>query len=187
MCLYIFWEVGEYMGVSRKIVIRYSIIMILIAFTGMVISGCGRGAVEKCVVVKRVVDGNDVWEERVTFPAGTKALYKNGEKERDIFGLPIKDAKEVIKLPEIATNEAGVDIEKEEPVQAITWKSDLKKSALYLKYLQDNGFKQLRRIETPEYIEVYLEKDGVTKRVVVFNDVIMIGNLAVNKLEEIKW
>src|SRR5690606_16434412 len=115
------------------------------------------------------------------------ALYKNGEKERDILGLPIKDAKEVIKLPEIATNEAGVDIEKEEPVQAITWKSDLKKSALYLKYLQDNGFKQLRRTETPEYIEVYLERDEVIKRIVIFNDVIMIGNLVVDRLEEIKW
>ena len=80
-----------------------------------------------------------------------------------------------------------MDIEKEEPVQAITWKSDLKKSALYLKYLQDNGFKQLRRTETPEYIEVYMEKDEVIKRIVIFNDVIMIGNLVVDRLEEIKW
>ena len=30
-------------------------------------------------MVKRVVDGNDVWEERVTFPEGTK-LYKTARK-----------------------------------------------------------------------------------------------------------
>lgn len=173
------------MGVRGNLLIYLALILIVVLVLGFMYMNKTKHMIENFVIIQRIIDGDDVWEERVKFPDGTRELYKNNIKVRDIPGLKIETALPILELPK--TKEIGVNIEDEMPIQALTWASDLEKSARYLNYLKNNGFKQLRMTQTPSYIEVYMGKGDVIKRLIIFKDAIMIGDLAVKELEPIKW
>lgn len=171
------------MGLRGNLLTYLALIVVLVL--GFIYMNKAEHKADNFVIIQRIIDGDDVWEERVKFPDGTRELYKNNIKIMDIPGLKIETALPILELPK--TVEIGVNIEDEMPIQALTWASNLEKSAKYLNYLKNSGFKQLRMTQTPSYIEVYMGKDDAIKRLIIFKDVIMIGDLVIKELEPIKW
>lgn len=109
-------------------------------------------------------------------------LKNNGDKYSKVFvdGKEIELHNKVISkgkamlLPDVSNS---IDIEKEKKISTLTYESDLKKSASYVNYLKSKGYVTVREVRTPEYIEYFMTLDGKGKRLIIYNNIIMVGNL----------
>lgn len=123
-------------------------------------------------------------EIRVNNSTKETILYVGNKAEQTLSFVPRK-ADEVIVLPE---TDKKVDIvELREPVSELTWDSTLEESASYLNFLDSEGYDAIREAHTSSYIEIVLEKRSQRKRLIIFNNMIMVGDLSSKaKLPELK-
>lgn len=129
-------------------------------------------------------EGNDIWEVRVEFPAGHKILYKNGEKVEVLQAIGLRNAKQCLELPEV--NESK-DIDEFELRYKITWNSNLEQSASYIKYLKEQGYREIRYAANESYIEIYLQKEDIISRILITTNSIMTAEVKNNILPDIKY
>lgn len=83
---------------------------------------------------------------------------------------------------------AANDITKSEPYTKYTWKSSIKDSENYLKYLEDNGYICEYTVSMHEFIEKFYrnEKTGKTKRVIITQKTISIYDVELTKYPSIE-
>lgn len=134
-------------------------------------------SLEEYVVEFRVEDfkSGDVLEVRVGSSSKERHLYKNDNfvevvskvksKPRGI--LEITDVEEVYDL---VSNLA--------PVSDFTWEATLYDSARYVSFLKSKGYKIIRKVSSPTYIELIMESSKARKRLIIFDNSIMVGDLA---------
>lgn len=178
---------------NKKLILMLLIIVIvLVIMTIVVISIAVKDSLKEetedkaySVVVCEVREKENIWEVKVEYPAGHKILYKNGVEQEILQSLTTTGAKECLKLP--TTDNVGKDIEARGTDQIITWSAKLTESAEYINLLKHNGYTEIRYASTPDYIEVFLQKDATIKRVLILKESIMIADTIIEQLPDIKY
>lgn len=99
-------------------------------------------------------------------------IYHNGEKIDVKDVIPSKG--KAMELPKVS---GTLDIEKKEKVRELTYKASLEESAKYINFLLKEGYQILREAYTPEYIEFYMTKGTIERRIIILNNIIMVGVL----------
>lgn len=122
------------------------------------------------------VESNGVVSEvKVSSKDKLKYHFENGVLVKKLTNIPKSNATPIMELPEAT---GTLDIEnKEEPSCEMTWDSDLQNSANYIEYLKKAGYEVVLGVYTPDNIELFLDKGSVRKRVAIFNQTIMIGEV----------
>lgn len=118
---------------------------------------------------------NKTYEVGVCTSDNLKYYLEDGIRVEKISDVPRVNVSEIFELPTVT--EGYNLVEKEKPVSELTWESNLEQSAKYLKYLELSGYTHLLDIQTPSYVEIFLEKGVIRKRVIVFKESIMVGDL----------
>lgn len=141
------------------------------------IRGDTKNGISYITTLKIVEDSSNIHEIRISSKDSCKYYFLNDEEVKKISSLPIdyNASSSIFELPLV--NE-GYDVtSKDEPISELTWGSDLESSAKYIKYLELSGYSSLRSIYTPSYIEMYLSKGSIIKRILIFKESIMVGDL----------
>ena len=101
-------------------------------------------------------------------------LYE-GTKPAELLSTIPRTPEPVLTLPDV---KGELDIlAMKEPTSEYTWESELSESAQYLNFLTKEGYTSVRDVHTSQYIEKIMEKGGNQKRIVIFNHIIMVGDL----------
>lgn len=119
-------------------------------------------------------DGNDYYEVRYYPEAYETVLVKNGERVELLSKLP-RNPSSFLILPDVM--DAYDLVGDRQPVYALTWEASLEESAMYLKYLEKKGFKVLREVYTPNFIEKIGILNEKRQRIIIFRNIIMVGEL----------
>jgi regulatory protein YycI of two-component signal transduction system YycFG len=113
-------------------------------------------------------------EVRVDTVTNETKLFENNKYKETLSFVPRK-ANPVIVLPE---SKKSLDIiTKRAPISDLTWESSLEDSAKYLNFLDSEGYEIVREAHTSQFIELTLESNKVKKRVVIFTNILMVGDL----------
>lgn len=152
------------------------VVIIVILITLWLIRGDTSNVVTYVTELKVVEQDGSTHETKTSSKDNCRYYFLNGEEVEKISSLPREVKVGIFELP--TAGEEGYDIpSKEEPISELTWSSNLETSAKYLKYLELSGYTPIRSVYTPSYIELFLEKGAVVKRVLIFKESIMIGDL----------
>lgn len=63
------------------------------------------------------------------------------------------------------------------PTSDLTWNLKLGESAEYVNYLYEQGYEKLQEVQTPQFVELILKHGQKRTRMVIFNEVMMLGDL----------
>ena len=106
-------------------------------------------------------------------------IFRENDVEEIIYRYP-REGKPRISLPNL-NQVVGEDIlQGKETILDYTYNIKFSDGCKYLKYLIDNGYSVEMYISTSQYLELFLQKDGLYKRLVLFKDTLMICNLLEN-------
>lgn len=119
-------------------------------------------------------EGSDYYEVRYYPEVYETVLVKNGERVELLLELP-RNPSSLLILPEVT--DAYDLIGDRQPVHALTWEASLEESAMYLRYLEKKGFRVLREVYTPNFIEKIGISNEKRKRIIIFRNIIMVGDL----------
>ena len=123
----------------------------------------------------RIESTDGISEVKVSSKDMCKYLFKDGVLIRRITSIPKAYTTPVMEMP---VAKETFDIEnKQEQVSEMTWESDLQNSSNYIQYLTLSGYTTTLAIYTPDNIELFLDKGTIRKRVVIFKESIMIGEV----------
>lgn len=150
------------------------VVIILICTVFYLIRGDTFKGIEYITELK-INESSKTYEVKISSEDMCKYYFEDGINIQRFSSIPRKHVNPIMELP---VAESSFDIEtKGTQTSEITWESDLQTSSNYMEYLKLSGYSELRSVYTPDYIEVFLEKGTIRKRVVIFNSSIMIGNL----------
>jgi hypothetical protein len=105
-----------------------------------------------------------------------KYYFVDNEKVSQLTYSQTIGAKGIMSLPN-ESDEGYNLIGKEEPTSELTWSADLDTSIKYINYLKLSGYSDLRTIYTPTYVEKYLQKGSIIKRILILKDSIMVADV----------
>lgn len=123
-----------------------------------------------------VIRGGESKEIRIMNPSRHSYLFENGVKMRVVSVIPTTSVG-ILQLPKIGTVLGKNVPDSRLPVSELTWVSSLYESSGYIQFLLDSGYVIDLIAYTSQFIECFLTRDGVTKRVIIFNEFIMVGDL----------
>lgn len=166
-------------GLKEKITPKHMVIAIIVVVMTILLGVCSlffnKEEEDKGIIEIRVRDVNYL-NETVTelINKGDKysVIYINGEEATS--SKPIQSKGKAMELPRVT---GTVDIEKNEKLKELTYKASLEESAKYINYLKKQGYEILREAYTSEYIEFYMTKGTITRRIIILNNIIMTGEL----------
>lgn len=119
-------------------------------------------------------EGNKTVDIKVEYPEKHSILYVNGKRKEKISSIA-HTPNPVMVLP---TKEGVLDIVTErKPTSDLSWDSSLEESVMYLNFLENMGYKQVREVQTSQYVEKIVELNGVKRRIIIFTNIIMVGDL----------
>lgn len=130
-------------------------------------------------------NGNTVeWEVRYSPITNSSVLYKNSQKQKDVFVA--KSAQEVLKFnPEELSSSSNDNRKVNDNDSGILYEYSLQESEEYVASLIRRGYTMRRKILTPNYAEVYLyDSLNNTFRVLVFDNVMLASVMDSNELPE---
>lgn len=102
-------------------------------------------------------------------------FVENGIEEV-MYSYP-REGKSRLIFPDLDEIKGENTIEGRETIVNYTYNMSYMDSFKYLKYLLDTGFYIDMYVSTPQYIEVFLLKDSIYKRVVLFSDTLMVCDM----------
>lgn len=100
-------------------------------------------------------------------------LFENGAKKTLISSV-VRNPVKPLRLPSTTKK---VDVVSAKPTSPLTWSSSLKESAEYVNYLESEGYSSILTVDTPSYIEMYLQRGTIRKRLIIQDQILMAGNL----------
>lgn len=157
----------KYIGIGTVIIVILSLVFLLVFSP----KDTKIGVVEVRVRDVRYLDEDVI--ELINEGEKYSNIYKNGEKVEVKNTIPSKG--KAMELPNI---KGTLDIEKKEKVKELTYEASLEESAKYINFLIKEGYSILRESYTPEYIEIYMTKGVLGRRIIILNNIIMVGELA---------
>jgi hypothetical protein len=101
-------------------------------------------------------------------------LY-DGDKPAQLLSTIPRTPEPILSLPDVK-GDMDITVMKD-PTSEYTWESDISESVQYLNFLTKSGYTSVRDVHTSQYIEKIMEKGGNQKRIVIFNHIIMVGDL----------
>lgn len=129
-----------------------------------------KGVVE--VSVKDVTYTTETIIELINEGGSVSNIYKEGEKIETDKSISSKG-----KAMELPVVNGSYDIEKKQMVRELTYEATLDESAKYINFLKAKGYELMREVRTPEYIEFYMTKGKIERRIIILNNIIITGKL----------
>lgn len=126
----------------------------------------------------RLFDGENNYSLEGTSD-GKLYFYVNNDKVEDLGYY--NTLHECLELLDSSTVVAK-DITENKLIMDLTWESSIVDSSGYIKFLQNDGWKIIRQANTYSYIEVFMQKDDVIKRLIITNTFIMQGDLTLESV-----
>lgn len=108
--------------------------------------------------------------------SGDTFLFVSGHPKRLLSAFP-RQPVAVLVLP---TTDALLNLATVSPVSTLTWNLSLKESVAYVNYLLAQGYSKSLTVSTPYYVEIYLQKDHLFKRLIIQDHSLMAGDLKAN-------
>lgn len=108
----------------------------------------------------------------------TTWLEVNGVKQKLLSSIPYTPAS-ILLLP---STTKSFNVTKTKAVSDLTWASSYLTSAEYLQYLRKQGYRELLSLQTSTYNESYWELGSKVKRVLIQDQVLMVGYLSPHAL-----
>jgi len=150
------------------------IVVILLVVVAFWVLGRGGGDEVKYVVTFLGRSQGVEKDIRIVYPHNFMYLFVNGKENKIISVIPIT-SQGIIKL---SGDVVGSNtLENKQQVSDLTWSSSIEESSKYIKYLVSEGFVKELEVYTPQYAEFFMSGGGLVKRVIVFNNYIMVGVL----------
>lgn len=156
-------------GVTILLIIAFVVLVILLTPSQVKMEeGRGEGLLEFLYKDK------DNSLELYYFEGNNETLYIHNGETHTLSRLPRKPLGS-LELPEVEGQE---DIRLvRDPVYEGVWESSLDESAKLVNHLISEGYGVTREVRDPQSIEIILNKGETNLRLVIFNDIIMVGKL----------
>ncbi len=104
-------------------------------------------------------------------------IYRVDNDENIISRVP-RVGKERLSLPNLSEIETKNTIEGKVALNELTFEITFSDSFKYVKYLIENGNYNIEMsASTPQFVEIFLVKEGEYKRLIVFRDKLMISDM----------
>ena len=114
-------------------------------------------------------------EYKVLYDIEKKQTLLVTDETEEVLSILAREPQEVLRLPD--TSESKNTIANKEKISPLTYENSFLESVQYLNYLKDQGYETIREVHTPYYQEKILQKENNKKRIVVFRNFMMIGDL----------
>lgn len=120
--------------------------------------------------------------------------YESSEEEAEIryyddleVVILLKDGKEevlspyktkvspIMELPDTSVSEDKIT--SKDPISTLTWNTTPMKSQMYVNHLLSKGYKTRLTVKTSDWSEYIMDSDTSTKRLLIFRNIIMIGDM----------
>lgn len=106
-----------------------------------------------------------------------ETIFREGDIEEVIFRYP-RTGKPRISIPNLDKIQGQDMISNLKTFVDYTYNLCFQDSCKYLKYLLDTGYSMKMYAVNSQYLECFLEKEKVIKRLIIFSDSLMVCNLA---------
>ena len=103
-------------------------------------------------------------------------IFRENDTEDVIYRLQ-RGGKARFYVPDFSRIESSNTIQGLKPYVNYSYNLHYENSYKYIRYLLDEGYSIDTYISTPQYLEIFLIKDGLYKRVVIFVDSIMVCDM----------
>ena len=103
-------------------------------------------------------------------------IFRENDSEEVIYKLS-RGGKARFYVPDFTRIESSNTIEGLKPYVNYTYNLHYENSYKYIRYLLDAGYSIDTYISSPQYLEIFLIKDGLYKRVVIFVDSLMVCDM----------
>ncbi len=127
------------------------------------------------ITTHKIVENNTTTEIKVNIETKERYLYINGKKKEKL-GEVKTDPSKYMETPDTSKLETYKDITTQESKDPITWKSSIEESAKFIGLLENSGYTILREANTPNYVELFFQKENTIKRVVIFTENILVAD-----------
>lgn len=163
---------------KRKILIISSCVVVILIIFGLLLlfTGTNNDNIIKqqdYIVEEVLISSNNTYEIR-GYSDGKLYLYVNGSQSEYLGHY--NTITQHIQLYDSVTI-TKKDITENPMIMDLTWKADLAESSGYIALLKSQGWVVDRQFCCPRYIELFLSKDEVIKRVIITNTFLMQGDL----------
>ena len=122
-----------------------------------------------------ICTNTDEYEIKVNQQNKYTIFIENGIEEV-MYAYP-REGKSRLVFPDLDDIRGEDTLEGRKQIVNYTYNMSYTDGFKYLKYLLDTGFYIDMYVSTPQYIEVFLLKDSVYKRVVLFSDTLMVCDM----------
>ena len=121
--------------------------------------------------------GENSLELKVRSSDKVTLLVENGKES--VFTTIKREGKERLSLPDLSKVESINTLEDRRQKSKLLWELTFMDSFRYITYLiQEEGYTLEMYAATQQYIEVFLENDGLYTRVIVFRDSLMVSEMS---------
>jgi len=153
----------------------YAVIVVIFVLT---LSGCSSGKSEEILgvdnyIIREVVYGEKTWEVYRDDVNQINIVVLNGKERSRYKDTNVITEQKLMTLPMEITKDSE-DITKRKEYASYTWVSNLRSSVKYMNYLNDEGYKEVIKITTPDFIDMYVEKEGSVRRVIISEEYISV-------------
>lgn len=122
-----------------------------------------------------ICTNTDEYEIKVNQQNKYTIFIENGIEEV-MYAYP-REGKSRLVFPDLDEIRGEDTLEGRKQIVNYTYNMSYTDGFKYLKYLLDTGFYIDMYVSTPQYIEVFLLKDSVYKRIVLFSDTLMVCDM----------
>lgn len=124
-----------------------------------------------------LVERDDVEYELKVRKSDNTTIYREGDKEIILSKVP-RVGKERLSLPDMSKIKAEDTLKGRMAINDLTWDLTFSDSFKYIKYLiETEGYEIEMYASTPQFIELFLIKENSYKRLIVFKEMLMMGDM----------
>lgn len=159
-----------------KLIALFLFIIICILFTVFFIKSHSNQKIEHYYLSEMLIYKEGTEYEVLLNNEDKSTWFRVNEDKERYYSYP-REGKSRIKIPNMDDVVAENTLYKLKPLSNYTYSVNMEDGFKYLKYLLENGYEIKMYVASPTYYEAFLERDGTVKRLVLFSDFLMMGDL----------
>ena len=137
------------------------------------------------VLTTRVIEGDNKWEVFKSYNKQAVIVKLNNNVVNESRFKVEKEEHKMMQLPDME-DMIGEDITNKDEYSKLVWDAGINESALQLKYYLEEGYKEVIRAETQDFIEVYLKNDkSQYKRMLIVQGQFSVANTKEHSFDKI--
>lgn len=156
---------AKWVGIGIGVLVCIISLLVWLQRGGMLLGD--KGIVEMKITTKDLII-------EVVYKNDKTYLYQNGE-EVDILNA-LKRKPNTHLITPIIDKKLNL-VEEKEPMSDMTWNATIEEGVMFINYLKDKGYIEVMKVESPYYIDVFLQKENKKVRVLLLNGKIMYGEV----------